>query len=108
MLLDTSMSGHKQFGDMHVGTIADCLARPEDAPEVIGAAAHLLETRGVDLVISNQRHASWSSALREAGFRRGPSNFLLALSPEMAACTGPAADGQFHINRGDGDGPIHL
>ena len=108
VLLDTSMSGHKQFGDMHVGTIADCLARPEDAPEVIGAAAHLLETRGVDLVISNQRHASWSSALREAGFRRGPSNFLLALSPEMAACTGPAADGQFHINRGDGDGPIHL
>ena len=29
--LDTAMQGHKQFGNLRVGTVADALARPEDA-----------------------------------------------------------------------------
>jgi hypothetical protein len=68
----------------------------------VRAAASLLEQRGVDLIISNQSHAAWSQALLDAGFRTGPSNYLVALSPALAK-----AD-QFHFNRGDGDGPIHL
>ena len=31
VLLDTPMSAHKQFGDLRVGTIVDCLAPPEEA-----------------------------------------------------------------------------
>ena len=31
VLLDTQMRDHKQFGDMRVGTIVDCLAPPESA-----------------------------------------------------------------------------
>ena len=31
VLLDTRMQDHKQFGDMRVGTIVDCLAPPESA-----------------------------------------------------------------------------
>lgn len=108
VLLDTVMRGHKQFGDLRVGTIVDCLAPPSEAGAVIRAAARALEERGVDLIVSNQLHAAWSRALADAGFRLGPSNFLLALSPALAACAGAAPDAEFHFNRGDGDGPIHL
>jgi hypothetical protein len=172
VLLDTQMEGHKQFGDMRVGTIVDCLAPPASAGAVIRAAAGLLEQRGVDLIVSNQLHGAWRRALVESGFRMGPSNHLLALSPALAEAAGaegslrpqwwggppgprgtppsrgrlddsdilhgagrptgasaadqgvrptnPGAVGlgepsgtgqlqqQFHFNRGDGDGPIHL
>jgi hypothetical protein len=104
--LDTVMEKHKQFGNLRVGTIVDALARPQDAPLVIHAAADFLRTRGVDLVISNQMHPAWGAALRGAGFIGAPSNFALALSPELARHGG---DGRgIHVNRGDGDGPIHL
>ncbi len=108
VLLDTQMQNHKQFGDMRVGTIADCLGPPESAAAIVRAGASLLEQRGVDLIVSNQLHAAWSRALLESGFRTGPSNYLLALSPAFAQAAGGADHGQFHFNRGDGDGPIHL
>jgi len=108
VLLDTAMQDHKQFGSIRVGTIVDCLAPPEDAANVVRAATRTLEKRGVDLIVSNQLHADWCQALAGAGFRRGPSNFLIALSPALAALLEEAEDGEFHINRGDGDGPIHL
>jgi hypothetical protein len=127
------MEGHKQFGDMRVGTIVDCLAPPESAGDVIRAAAGLLEQRRVDLIVSNQLHRAWCTALVESGFRMGPSNYLLALSPALSGAAGgektrpqagvdrlkPVPPLQadvgrlkptppFHFNRGDGDGPIHL
>jgi hypothetical protein len=88
VVLDTQMEGHKQFGGMRVGTIVDCLAPPECAGAVIRAAAGLLEQRGVDLIVSNQLHGSWCTALAESGFRAGPSNYLLALSPALAEAAG--------------------
>ena len=108
VVLDTQMEGHKQFGDMRVGTIVDCLAPPECAGAVIRAAAGLLEQRGVDLIVSNQLHNVWRRALTESGFRTGPSNYLLALSPAFTQAGIRAGNLQFHFNRGDGDGPIHL
>jgi hypothetical protein len=105
--LDTQMRGHLQFGDMRVGSIVDCLAAPDQAASVICAAVSVLEERGVDLIVSNQLHRSWSEALQQSGFRKGPSNFLLALSPALASSV-MAPDGEIHFNRGDGDGPIHL
>jgi hypothetical protein len=108
VLLDTQMQNHKQFGDMRVGTIVDCLAPPESAGAIVRAAASLLEQRGVDLIVSNQLHAAWSRALLANGFRTSASNYLLALSPALAQAAGGANHDQFHINRGDGDGPIHL
>jgi hypothetical protein len=106
--LDTQMHSHKQFGDMRVGTIVDCMAPPGSAGVVIRAVASVLEQRGVDLIVSNQLHAAWSRGLLAGGFRRGPSNYLLALSPDFAAAAGSARDDELHFNRGDGDGPIHL
>jgi hypothetical protein len=110
VLLDTAMRGHKQFGDLRVGSIADCLALPEDAAAVIAAATRRLEERGVDLIVSNQAHQAWTAALHSAGFLRGPSNFVFAASPELARLLHPFDDNAagFHVNRGDGDGPIHL
>ena len=108
VLLDTQMQGHKQFGDMRVGTIVDCLAPPESAGAVMRAGTSVLEQRGVDLIVSNQMHEAWGQALGESGFRAGPSNFLLALSPALAPAGVPTGHGHFHLNRGDGDGPIHL
>ena len=108
VLLDTSMHGHKQFGNLRVGTIADCFAPPEHAPDVVRTAARFLEERGVDLIVSNQLHKSWGDALAAAGFRQAPTNYLLAVSPALAARMGSCLDDQIHVNRGDGDGPIHL
>jgi hypothetical protein len=108
VLLDTAMEDHKQFGNIRVGTIVDCLAPIDDAVAVIRAATRTLEQRGVDLIVSNQLHAAWCEALSGAGFRRGPSNFLFAASPALAALIPEAEDGELHINRGDGDGPVHL
>jgi hypothetical protein len=110
VLLDTPMSGHKQFGNMRVGSIVDCLALPEHADAVIRLATQLLEQRQVDLLLSNQAHHAWGAALRNAGFWQGPSNYVFAASPEVASLLAPfdRNTGRFHINRGDGDGPLHL
>lgn len=106
LVLDTAMRGDAYFGDLRLGSIADCLAAPDDARAVAAAATAFLESRGVDLIVSNQLHSGWGNALRAAGFRQGPTNFILAASKKLAELIGAA--GNVHINRGDGDGPIHL
>jgi hypothetical protein len=110
VLLDTEMRGNKYFGDARVGAIVDCFARPEDATLAIQGATRYLWESGVDLVVSNQTHRAWRSAVRRAGFLRGPSNFVFALSPEAAALVHPF-DGNFaafFVTRGDGAGPERL
>jgi hypothetical protein len=105
--LDTEMRDHKHFGDMRVGTIVDGLASPAAASAVVRAAAGLLRARGVDLIVSNALHAAWRQGLLDEGFREGPSNYLVALSPDLTKGAG-ADSARWHFNRGDGDGPIHL
>jgi len=104
VMLDTAMHDDPYFGDLRVGTIVDCLAKPVDAAKVIRSARIYLEQRGVDLIISNQGHPAWTEALRADGFFNGPTNFVFGASP--ALCALGVADR--HINRGDGDGPVHL
>jgi hypothetical protein len=110
VVLDSQMSGHKHFGDMRVGSIVDCLARPQDASFVIEAATRFLEVRGVDLIVSNQASNAWCKALAHAGFLPGPSNFILGFSQDLARKLPSLEEvkGRIHINRGNGDGPIHL
>jgi hypothetical protein len=110
VLLDTKMTDHRQFGNLRVGSIVDCLAASSDAATVIGVAARLLEDRGVDLIVSNQAHAAWARALRVSGFLRGPSNFIFAASTALSELLEPfeVSRPRIHLNRGDGDGPIHL
>jgi amino acid adenylation domain-containing protein/FkbM family methyltransferase len=108
--LDTTMRNNRNFGNMRVGSIVDCLATPEDASVVIRAATRALEDRGVDIIVSNQSHRSWTTALRDAGFLRGPSNFYFGASAELIKLLDPMQPMtvQLHMTRGDGDGPINL
>jgi len=110
VVLDSQLSGHKHFGDMRLGSIVDCFASVDDTTVVVDAARRFLESRGVDLIVSNQSHAAWQRGFREAGFLNGPSNFIFAASKKLAELLkkeGVENDG-LHFNRGDGDGPIHL
>jgi hypothetical protein len=95
------------FGAMRVGTIVDGFAAPEDAGTVIRASTDALARRGVDLIISNQSHQAWRRALRQTGFLRGPSSWLFAPAPALAALIAAAdpAGQAIHLNRGDGDWP---
>lgn len=110
VMLDTKMSNNKYFGNMRVGSIVDCLAPPDDAQKVIFVASEVLRRRGVDLLVSNQSHPAWCEALQSAGFIQGSSNFIFRASQALSKLleeTDPEETG-IHINRGDGDGPIHL
>lgn len=110
VVLDTEMQNHSYFGNLRVGSIVDCLALTENAASVIQAATRFLEARGVDLIISNQSHRSWYLALRDSGFIRGPSNFIFVASKKLTdlLCPFEVNTTDIHMNRGDGDGPIHL
>jgi hypothetical protein len=110
VLLNTQMSDHKHFGNMRVGTLADCLAKPEDAADVVACARDVLEKANVDLIVSNQGSHAWGQALKSRGFMRGPSNLPFVASPALAPRLEPFAVNAktFHLTRGDGDGPIHL
>ena len=109
-MLDTKMSGHKHFGNMRLGSIVDCLARPDDAGCVIRCAADLLEPRGVDLIVTNQANSAWCDALSKHGFLKGPTNFVLGVSQDLFQKLQPfeTVKSSIHMNRGDGDGPIHM
>ena len=110
VVLDTPMSGDRYFGNMRVGSIVDCLAAPEHAAKVIGVTAQFLERRRVDVLVSNQSHPAWCLGLKTAGFVQGPSNFFFVTSKQLTTLLNEVdADGAgIHLNRGDGDGPIHL
>lgn len=110
VVLDTQMLDNRHFGNMRLGAIADGLAAPENADAVINAATRFLEGRGVDLIVANHSHLVWKMSFRQAGFLDGPSNYIFAASPKLAERIGPLEGnvGQVFLNRGDGDGPIHL
>lgn len=110
VLLSTQMSGHRHFSSMRVGTLVDCLAKPEDAPDVVACARDILEANDVDLIVSNQGSSAWGTAMKVCGFLQGPSNLPFLASPALAPHLEPFAENArtFHLTRGDGDGPIHL
>lgn len=110
VLLHTQMSGNKYFGNMRVGTLVDCLAKPDDARDVVACAREVLEANGTDLIVSNQASQAWCQTFRSGGFIEGPSNFPFFASPQLASLLHPLEElaASFHLNRGDGDGPIHL
>ena len=107
---DTSMRNDKYFGNLRVGSLADCFAAPEDASAVVSAMDDVLTRRGVDLVVSNQLHPAWCEALGEAGYQRGPSNFFFYFSDDLAKEMEAVAGWErgVHLNRGDGEGPGNL
>ncbi len=110
VLLEKRMDRNPYFGNMHVGTVVDCLAAPGHEPAVAWAACLELEAAGVDCVVSNQSAAPWCAAFRRGGFLSGPSNYIFAVSAELAGEVQPFAANcsRFHVNRGDGAGTSRL
>lgn len=110
LMLCTDANNHKQFGNMRLGSIADCLSAPKDAGLIIRAAVAELRKRGADVIVTNQLHKDWNAALKATGFLSGPSNFVWAISPGLKKQLEPLDNSlsSAHINRGDGDGPINL
>jgi len=105
VVLNTRMREDKYFGDLQVATILDCLCAPGEFVRAIRAVSDVLAGSGSDLTITNQSHPACQSALRQAGFLVGPSNYLVGLSK---AISDQASNGAIHITRGDGDGRMHL
>lgn len=108
--LASSFRNHPQFGTLVVGTIVDCLGLPGAEEILLRAVETELREVGVDLIVSNQMHRNWQAAFRKGAFMEGPSNFIFAASPALDAHLEKVAISfsDMHINRGDGDGPIHL
>lgn len=110
VMLATQMETHKHFGAMKLGSIVDCLTLPGYEHGVVRESLRILKAHQVDLIVSNQSYAAWRAALSKSGFLCGPSNHTFALSPELTEMIAPFKDNypRFHVNRGDGGGPIHL
>jgi hypothetical protein len=110
LVTDSQMRNHNHFGNMRVGAIVNCLARLEGEDAVIAGASYYLQSRGVDLIVSNQFHPVWAAALNRAGYMSYRSNFVLALGPALNAkikANDPTVQ-HVHMNRGDGDGAYNL
>ena len=110
VLLKTKLSKHKQFGNMLLGSIVDCLCLSGYEHHVIEIATKFLVEENVDLIVTNQSSKIICNSLISNSFISGPTNFALALSENIFVKL-ENYDGKvdkFHLNRGDGDGPINL
>ena len=109
-VMDTQMKGNDNYGDLRVGSIVDCLARPEDAGEVVAAATAFLRRAGVDLVVSNQAHPAWARGFAQNGYAVLPGRRVFAASPALRELLSPfdeTARG-LHLTNLDGHGPMAL
>jgi hypothetical protein len=96
------------FGALNVGVVADVLARPEDARAVGRSAVDWLMDASTDIIISNQSHPAWISALHHAGLVDGPVNYASYRSPAVERMLTPDPSHRLHVHltRADGDGPV--
>ncbi|MCL5746051.1 MAG: hypothetical protein M1541_19340 [Acidobacteria bacterium] len=110
VVMSNWVQGHRQFGDMQLGSVVDCLAGPGQESAVVEEATRVLRQLGSDLIVTNQLHQDWGDAFRRHGYLSGPSNFVFAVSPALAERLQPFGGNALraHMTRGDGDGPIHL
>jgi hypothetical protein len=106
----TRMRGHKQFGDLCVATVLDGVALPDAMRGAVSLVSRAMARDGADLLVTNQSHMRWVEAYRAAGYLPGPSNYILALSRQLAAEIAAQPDGasRMHFTRGDSDGRCHL
>jgi hypothetical protein len=109
-MLDCQTLNRSYFGELRVAALVDGVGPPEAIPSLVHSAVEAARGRNADIVISNQMHRDWTSALRAAGFWKGPSNYLLALSKELRKLVEPLGEAlpRIHFNRGDGDGRVNL
>jgi hypothetical protein len=106
----TAMRDNKYFGSLRVATLLDAVSDPGFERATIRAATACARDQDADVVIANQQHRSWLAGFNANGFWRGPSNYVLATSPQLTQRIG-SVDPEFtgvHISRADGDGRLNL
>lgn len=106
----TRMRNDQYFGNLHVATVLDGIGSPEYMLATAALVSRTLVKEGVDLLLTNQSHKDWIAAFRSAGYLNGPSNYILALSKQLAAEVAAQPEGprRMHFTRGDSDGRDHL
>ena len=109
-MLECQSRDRSYFGEMRVAALVDGVGPPAAIPSLVHSAVQAARERKADMVISNQMHQDWTSALKAAGFWRGPSNYLMALSKGLRKLVEPLDEAipRIHFNRGDGDGRVNL
>jgi hypothetical protein len=95
------------FAGLTVATVLELLAPNERevgllSRQVLGYLARC----DVDIAVTNISNAAHVRSLDGSGWLRGPSNYVLALSPAMASA-GVTADTSY-VTRTDGDGRLNL
>ena len=107
LVMDTRMQDDVRFGDLHVGSIVDCLADPADTGEVVAAATRFLRRRGVDIIASNQSHPAWARGFAENGYLVVQNRRLFTASPALRQLLEPFAETaqDLHLTNMDGHGP---
>jgi hypothetical protein len=104
-MLMTRMSGNKYFGDLAVATLTDCVGSESAIQAAMVLATHEATALGADILVTNQQHIHAREACLSAGWRPGPSNFLIATSRSLS----PAGQGdRSYVTRTDGDGLANL
>lgn len=98
------------FGQMNLGALVDCLARPGAELPVVSHALAAMRELGADLAVTNHSATAVLRACDRAGMLPGPTNYFLFLAPALRRRVEPAraAGRSVYFTRGDGDGPIHL
>jgi hypothetical protein len=109
-VLNVPMDGHNYFGNMHVGSLVDCLAVPGMESRITVAVTQYLKRHGADIMVANLAHHRWRAAARAAGLLEGPSNYILATSKQVSALLAPFEEkkNSVHMTRGDGVGAQNL
>jgi hypothetical protein len=110
VVLNTKMENDNYFGSMKVGAVVDCLAEEGEESHVVKVATRFLERLDVDIIVTNQLHQAWCKAFTRYGYFSGPSNYIFAVSPNLAKKLHPfnITVSNAHLTRGDGDGPGRL
>ena len=104
-LLVTKMRNNQYFGDLTVATLTDCVGDDEACAAAPLLAAQQARVAGADIILTNQQHRSIAESCAAAGWRRGPSNFLIAASKALSA---DVDWDRAYITRRDGDGLVNL
>jgi hypothetical protein len=106
-LMTREMLDHPVFGNLHVGTVLDVMARPGFEETVVAAASKVFARTGIDLLLTNQWHPVWRCAFDRSGYFTGPSKHVVGFSPELASAIGDDFS-RVHITRADSDGRVNL
>jgi hypothetical protein len=96
---------HPYFGDLFVATLVEGISLPGAERELLRAAIKEAQKMGAALLVTNQTAPELTQALDADGWLPYASNFLVALSPALAARVGTRP---IYVNRGDGDGLLNL